>query len=116
MPPGHLLWPRELAGRRQLCVAQAREKRRYLASLNRDSGEKCSAAYEVFGENKSPLEVAAKTAGGMAGMWAGSEALAPIGGAVAGPPGAFIFALAGGVGGAYLGENGVDSVIKWLKE
>jgi len=75
-----------------------------------------TAAYEIFGEHKSPLEVGSKVAGGMAGMWAGSEALGPVGALVAGPPGAFVFALAGGVGGAFVGEYGVDSAIKWLKE
>ncbi|EUA35839.1 hypothetical protein I552_6641 [Mycobacterium xenopi 3993] len=72
--------------------------------------------YEVFGEDKSPLEVGAKAAGGFGGAYVGGEFLGTVGAAAGGPPGAFIGVLIGGTAGAFVGEAGVERAIEWLKE
>ncbi|EID15887.1 hypothetical protein MXEN_05410 [Mycobacterium xenopi RIVM700367] len=75
-----------------------------------------TALYEVFGEGKSPVEVGAKAAGGIAGMagasWAGAEG----GLLIAGPPGAFAGALIGGTAGAFGGEWSAEQIISWLRK
>jgi hypothetical protein len=72
--------------------------------------------YEMFVEGKSPLEVGAKAAGGVAGTWTGIETGTPLGAAIAGPPGAFIGALLlgtlGGLGGDWMGGR----AYQWLTE
>ena len=70
--------------------------------------------YEWLGEGKSPLEIGAQAAGGMAGTWAGIEAGTPIGAAIGGPPGAFIGALILGTLGGLGGDAAGGRVYQWL--
>ena len=71
--------------------------------------------YEVFGEGKSPVDVAVKAGGGMAGAWAFGEFGAYGGAAIGGPPGAFIGALGLGTVGAFVGEDTAESFMKWVR-
>jgi hypothetical protein len=71
--------------------------------------------YEGQVEGKSPLEVASKSAGGLAGAWALGEPAAAAGGLLFGPPGAFAFGLTGATVGAFGGEWGGEKVYKFLK-
>ncbi|TGD89007.1 hypothetical protein BayCH28_06390 [Mycolicibacterium sp. CH28] len=75
-----------------------------------------TGVYEWLGEGKNPVEILAKAGGGMAGAWALGEPAAGIGFAVGGPPGAFVFGLAGATVGGFLGEAVVDDVIDFLDE
>ncbi|MBI3214496.1 MAG: hypothetical protein HYZ38_11785 [Mycobacterium sp.] len=72
--------------------------------------------YEVFGEGKSPVDVAVKAGGGMAGAWVLGEAGGFLGGAVGGPPGALIGALGAGTVGAFVGENRAEAFMRWVRE
>jgi hypothetical protein len=72
--------------------------------------------YEVFGEGKSPLEVGAKTVGGVAGAWGLGQVGALGGGAIAGPPGVFAGALFFGTLGAFSGEKAAERALEWLKK
>lgn len=58
-------------------------------------------------------QVAAKTGGGMAGAWALGVLGAEGGGAIGGPPGAFLGALVLGTVGGIWGENAGEDLYKW---
>ncbi|MFA5710813.1 hypothetical protein [Mycolicibacterium sp.] len=94
---------------------------RTLNDLGRRFGRVSSALtlgvgiYDVFVNDRSPVEVVAETGGAMAG----ASALAPYGasvGAVAGPPGAFVGALVFGTAGAFGGQLAVEKTIEWIKK
>ncbi len=72
--------------------------------------------YDVLYNDASPVEVAAKAGGGMAGAWGLGQVGAVGGGAVAGPPGAFAGALVFGTVGAFGGEAAATKVIDWIKK
>ncbi|OHT95503.1 hypothetical protein [Mycobacterium syngnathidarum] len=63
-----------------------------------------------------PGEVAAKAAGGWAGAWGVGAPAATAGGALAGPPGAFVLGLIGGTAGAFGGEWGAGKLYKLISE
>lgn len=71
--------------------------------------------YEWLEEGKSPVEIVAKSAGGLAGAWALGEPAAAVGGMIGGPPGAFILGLGGATAGAFGGEWAVEQAIEYLK-
>ncbi|CAN5566662.1 hypothetical protein BH09ACT8_BH09ACT8_42930 [soil metagenome] len=73
------------------------------------------AAYEIFGEHQSPVDVLTKAGAGMAGAWMFGEAGAWAGGAVAGPPGAFFGALGLGTVGAFVGEDRAQAFLDWVR-
>lgn len=65
-------------------------------------------------QHGDPLgQVAAKTGGGMAGAWALGALGAEGGGAVGGPPGAFLGALVFGTVGGIWGENAGEDLYNW---
>ena len=70
--------------------------------------------YEWLEEDKSPVEMT-KSAGGLAGAWALGEPSAMAGGALFGPPGAFVLGLAGATAGAFGGEYVAEQVYEYLK-
>jgi hypothetical protein len=71
--------------------------------------------YEWLEEGKSPVEIVTKSVGGVAGAWAVGEPSAMAGGALFGPPGAFVLGLAGATAGAFGGEYAVEQVYQYLK-
>ncbi|CAJ1585722.1 hypothetical protein [[Mycobacterium] wendilense] len=94
---------------------------RSLSDLGRKMGRVSSAVtlgvglYDIFVNDRSPVEVAAEAGGAMAG----ASALAPYGasiGAVAGPPGAFAGAVLFGTAGALGGQFAVEKTIEWIKK
>ena len=56
-----------------------------------------------------------KSAGGLAGAWALGEPSAMAGGALFGPPGAFVLGLAGATAGAFGGEYVAEQAYDYLK-
>jgi hypothetical protein len=73
-----------------------------------------TGVYEWWVEGKSPLEIVAKTAGGAGGLWGGVELGGLGGGAMFGPPGAFLGALALGTAFGIGGDWAAGKVFEWL--
>lgn len=72
-----------------------------------------TGVYEWWVEGKPLAEIAAKTAGGAAGVWGGVE-LGGLAGAPLGPPGVFLGALLLGTAGGLLGDATGGRVFEWL--
>ncbi|CAJ1509028.1 hypothetical protein [[Mycobacterium] burgundiense] len=95
---------------------------RALSDVGRRMGRVSSALtlgvglYDIFVNDRSPVEVAAETGGAVAGAWALAPYGASVGGAAAGPPGAFVGALVFGTAGAFGGQVAVEKTIEWIKK
>ncbi|CAN5469475.1 hypothetical protein BH11ACT7_BH11ACT7_06240 [soil metagenome] len=74
-----------------------------------------TGVYDVVYNDASPVDVAVKTGGGMAGAWALAPAGGYAGGALGGPPGAFVGALLFGTAGAFGGQELAEGALDWVK-
>ncbi|BBZ00953.1 hypothetical protein MCHIJ_03900 [Mycolicibacterium chitae] len=72
-------------------------------------------AYDVLVNDKSLLEVGAKAGGSAAGIWLGIKGGGLVGGAIAGPPGAFFGALLVGTAGGFVGDDVAEKALAWMK-
>ncbi len=70
--------------------------------------------YDIFVNDRSPVEVAAEAGGAVVGTWGGVKSGALVGGAVAGPPGAFVGALVLGTAGGFAGGEFGGKVVEWF--